>query len=1334
MDKITPSPSSHGDEIHAPATNPNNSTPLSALAISRRLSQSQLVPNNRVSADLQSDSNAQQPIFSSSTTVTDVQSTSAIDIARRFKHKLLLTDDEESHELHTPEKIQSTNSNDSSSSPYQTNTSDSDNSPYSSSEGNETEASFDLFPFSIEITKPSLTDSHTPTNTSRKDSIELTEIQLDTLSSEVVHTRQRAQQNKISTPLEIFLQQMNISLDAFEQSELAMLEVILAPKTWKQKLPSYLRLPLTSDLIAKVLFYMMVHKKDLASTEARSSLSEKELSAGFLRHGRAIPIPLDNKQAFIRAYQITGFSNAVSWVGGVWLLLYLSLQVNAFILAIKNGQTDYKFSDIFLEPYNLYQLFTDAGNSTKASLTNSLSSYAVWPFLIGIPLLGGIFSSWRYGKMAQQNTQNTDQAHLDLLKMEQYTSNLWLDHLRWYIPNHPMSGPLNRLRMNLLFNANESIERRSQAFDALTRFLAKAKGHTQLRAREVMAALAFSISPADLIKAKQIFPDADYTQVIKTMGKAYFNLIGAAFSLKPKDNESYLDAVLRAGKTRKLSHNQQLGHAGNLLLLFILYDLYISYSDVSLSLIILKGIIKAFKNLDDMVKCKQADKVWAWRKESKTYECSVCGDEDQLAYSDIWSQESCVTAFLGRPQPAQAIVNFFNNHNLQGITSLDFSAQLNAGWTPFHNANELDTIFSIINQRTPMIVNFTFSGNGHGLLLDTFPDSSYAGAPLGRFIANAKQLKIADLSNLYLQANGTIALAPYLNQTQLTSLNLSGNILGDMGINAMIDVLPQLPLESLNLMYSENSDYTVKSLVKACLSIPSLVDVTYGASYTTDASAEWVSQLFLKPGLRSLFIYSYFYTDVAIMFYAARMAQAKNLTKFDIQYYSMTNESTIHALSDSLTQTPIQQLRMHGFSSNPTVPGLDYFFYRLKDTSINILELGGSTCPDEASTEAFSTYFPLSQVQQLSINYCTNPTLSANATAQFASGLYKSNISSLFIGSMSLSSNLDTNFQQVMLAPQLESLELTYNFFDESLIYALINQLPDSQLHTLRIYTNNGVNDNAVNKVADLLSQTKLSTIRFGGANISQLAVEHLFDKATQPGSSIKSFEIFESQLGDDGASYIASRLPSTSLNNLFLGTSKIGDRGASKIAQALVQYTRPNLLWLDLISQADFTTIEPATQLRSLNLAGNSISAIGAQAVFENLHYTNIPPSDTYLDGDNLTIAELSAISMTSSASRQATIPWPIHFSYVLLVTIPHQLLSSASQLITNREHSYGSATDSCRDIISSLLMMLLAYKLIFSPLKQKLERASRLGFFDTRTKNTPSSSEGNNNITFAH
>ena len=1127
-------------------------------------------------------------------------------------------------------------------------------------------------------------------------------------------TRQRARRDQVSKPLATFLEQMAIPVHAFDASERAMLDVILSPKTWKQKLPAYLSLPAASEVITKVLFYLSINKKDLglASPQALPGLTETELNKALRLQNHAMP--LFNQKAITRAYRIAGFSNKVSLVGNVWLLLYLSLQINAIALNV------YNLSDIFLDPYNIVKFVTDSSQSTKASLANSLSGYVVWPFLIGIPLIAGSFSSWRYGKMAQSMSEASKQADLELLK--NYTPSTASDYLRWYLPNHPLSGALTRLRLNLLYNGNESTAYRDQAFEVLMQFLAKARGHTQLSARAIMASLAFDISLQDLIKAKAIFPRADYTQTIKMIGKANFNLMGAAFLLSPQEHENPLDAFLRAGITRYLTYRQQLGHAGNLLLLFILYDFYVSYGDTSLTLIVLKGIINGIKNIEEMVKCKQDNKVWVWRKESKIYVCSACGDVLELAYQDIWTQESCVTAFLDRLQPAEKIVDFFNQHNLQDITSLDFSTQISAAGTPYHNASDLDAIFSAINKRVPLLSNFSFTANLDNIFLDVTPDSSYAGAPLGRFLANAKQLRSADFSYLCLQANGTVALASYLNQTTLTSLNYTGNLIADIGLAAITQALPQTQLKALNVKYSENSDETVQPFVDACLATPSLVDITYGASYTTDASAQWLSQLLLKPNLINFAVYSYLYTDVAIMFYAAQLAQAKNLTAFSIEYYSMLNETTIRALTDSLAQIPVQQLMIQGYSGDPTVPGLDYFFYRLKDTLINILTIGGSACIDEASSAAFATYFPQSQVQLFQVGYCYNPALSANATNQFANGLYRSNISFLLLNSMSLSNGFSGNFQQVLLAPKLETVVLTLNDIDESLNLALIDQLPASNLRTLRIFTGNGITDTVVNRTADILSQTQLNTIRFGDESITRFSIQRLFDKAIQPGSNIQSFEIYESQLGDDGASYIASRLPGTSLTTLLLGTSQIGDVGAINIAQALTRHMRSNLLWLDLVTQADPNTIEPTTQLTLLNLGSNNLSPIGARAVFDNLHYTNIPSSHTILAGNNLTLDDLSEISLTSSASRQATIPWPIQLSYMLLVTLPQQVLNSSPQLIGHKEDNNESLTDSCKDVVFSILIMFLAYKLIFSPLKEKLQRTTGFGFFDTKTNNTSS------------
>lgn len=609
---------------------------------------------------------------------------------------------------------------------------------------------------------PSTDEKRKPIPLENEGGIEIIEA---TVNNQVVSISPTESDN-ISEELALFLKQMAIHPNRLEASEIEMLEAILAPKTWKQKLPTYLRLPAASELITNILFYLAIHKDDLASPNTSSNKSTQFI------HLKGKAIPLFNEQAITRAYRIIGFSNTVSWVGSMWLLLYLSLQINAFILKMQNGESNYKPSDILFEPYNLYQIFTDTGQSTKASLVNSLSNYVVWPLLLGTPFLGGAFTSWRYGRMAQNKNEATTQA--DLTVLQNYTPSIWLDYIRWYIPNHPLSGPLNRLRMNMLFNANESINKRNQSVEVLTQLLEKAKGHTQVNVRDVLAALTFSISIKDLIKVKEIFPESDHTHIIKTIGKAYSNLTGTALSLQPQKNENHLDAFLRGIKTRYLNHHQQLGHSGKLLLLFILYDFYISYGDTSLVLIVLKGMIKAFNNLDEMIKCKKDNKIWTWRKESKTYICSVCGDEDQIAYRDIWTQESCVTAFLSRPQAAEKIVNFFSSHHLQDITAIDFSAQINAGWTAYHTTEELDIIFEALNKHLPNIYNFTFRSNDNGAMLDVYPDSSYAGAPLGRFFKNAKNLKIADLSALFLQANGTADLARVMLESGVWKNKLGG--------------------------------------------------------------------------------------------------------------------------------------------------------------------------------------------------------------------------------------------------------------------------------------------------------------------------------------------------------------------------------------------------------------------------------------------------------------------------------------------------------------------------------------------------------------------------------
>lgn len=564
-------------------------------------------------------------------------------------------------------------------------------------------------------------------------------------------------------------------------------------------------------------------------------------------------------------------------------------------------------------------------------------------------------------------------------------------------------------------------------------------------------------------------------------------------------------------------------------------------------------------------------------------------------------------------------------------------------------------------------------------------------------------------------------LAPYLPFTKLTSLNLNANIAGDLGILALAKILSQTQLTSLNVNNCESSDIAISPFVAACLATPWLVDIAFGASYTSDASAEELSKLLLQPNLKSLTVYSYLYTDLALMFYASRLHHAKNLTKFSIEYYSMTNAETIRALSDGLAETDNQELILQGYNNEATVPDLSYFFYKLKDMPTTSLQIGGSACVDEASAEAFSLYVPQSQVRKFYVLFCANPALSENATAYFANGLFQSNIRFLSLNTINLSNGFSGNFQRIILAPNLEFLELFSTNLDESVSLKIVELLPDSHINTLRMAFS-GVTNKVINQTADILSQTRLKVIRFGDYNISASSITRLFDSAILPGSSIEGFEIYGSYLGDEGASYIASRLPGTSLKYLMLQASSIGDIGAINIAEALVHSVRYNLLWLDLLLQADPIRIEPATHLTSLFLRENSITSIGASAIFKQLPYIDLPYINTdFSTNSNLTSTQLAELSMTSSASRQATIPWPVQLTFALLFTLPKQLVNSVSEHLrscvsplSDMKNNKSESTHSNIDLITSLLIMFIMYQFIHSYMKEKHTKRNQFRFFD--------------------
>ncbi|MFY7790432.1 MAG: hypothetical protein ACOVQB_05920 [Polynucleobacter sp.] len=1182
----------------------------------------------------------------------------------------------------------------------------------------------------IDFTRASLEQDHRIDVDASKHGIELTTI---VPGGHTSLTRPRETRD-ISQSLAAFLGRMGIDPDAFEASELGMLNVLFSERTWKQTLPTYVRLPSVSRVITKALFYLSIRKKDLAPLDAHSGLTLKELDQHLSLSGSALP--LHNTDAITRAYRIAGFANTISWVGGVWLMLYLSLQINAFILAA-NSQSDYSMRDIFLEPFDLSKLFTGGSQSTRASLANSVSSYYVWPFLLGLPLIAGVLSGWRYGKMAQSTSEDALREALE--QLEAYQPSLKMDYARWYLPKHPLSGPLNRVTLSMLHQHKLSSSLRQKIFSTLTQLATTAKGHTQIKARKAIAALAFDINPNDLILAKQAFPLNDYTPFIKTMGEAYSNLNGAAFSLKPNKHENHLDALLRAGNTRYISHEHQLGHAGFLMALFILYDFYVSYGDVSLSLIILRGLINAFKQIDEQRQCKQANKVWVWRKESKIYECSVCGDVLQIAYRDIWTQDTCVSAFLARTQPAQKIIDFFSSHHLQDVTHLDFSAQINTDYTVYHTANELDAIFTTLNQRVPKLYNFTFRGSNLAIIYNIIPDSSHVGAPIGRLIANATQLRLVDLSYLYLQTNGTLALLPYLPFANLTSLSLDTSRMGDDGVIALAKVLPALPqLNKLNIMDTRSTDLSAQSLVDALVAHPQLNDITFGSDFISDATGPIIAQLFLKPNLTAVFIYSGMYTDVALQDLAATLSSATSLESLSLEYWSMTDPSTILKLSDAFAKlTALKTLYFRGDSNDPTVPGMGYFFTQLPFlTQLNALSLFGSACVDEYSAADFGEFFPLSSVKNLEISYCYNLPLSVNATQQFTQGLVGSNVTNLKFYLLPLDNALTGNLHTVMQLRTLKSLELSYNNLNEAFNLALVPQLVGSSLESFSIYGtqgayDNGITDTVLQQLAVILPQTQLNSIGFGDRNLTQLGIQPLFIQATEPSAQLSSLQIVSSNLGDDGAVTLFERLKNSNnqLNLLGLSNSQLTDKSTANIANALTRYVRSQLLWLDYLLINDRSVTVPSTQLNTLNLNGNSITAAGAKEILSVIPQTNIPLANVDLSGKNLTSAEASNIAnaITSSASRTATVPWPVHLSYLLLVAMPQQLLSSSLSYISHKDADK-SADDSLKHIWIGLMFSLIAYKLFSASFKKMANvPTGRVGFFSQRPEHAATVQELN-------
>ncbi len=288
----------------------------------------------------------------------------------------------------------------------------------------------------------------------------------------------------------------------------------------------------------------------------------------------------------------------------------------------------------------------------------------------------------------------------------------------------------------------------------------------------------------------------------------------------------------------------------------------------------------------------------------------------------------------------------------------------------------------------------------------------------------------------------------------------------------------------------------------------------------------------------------------------------------------------------------------------------------------------------------------LSNTQELYLNtsMTDDNNLSLKSAQMIAQLLKHSTIKTLSLKSLNIidDTSINTALMQGFEKSNLESLDLSNNYFSDNGTLILASTLPLSKIRYLNLSNHNGkpIGDTGIIALANKLEKSKIQNldlsfnyIKNAGATalakslplsciqILDLSANSLENEATislsngLQKSSVISLNLWSNFIGSAGTIALSKALPNTNISALNLGVNYFDSEGLSALAAALPKSVVEDLNLDDTRIGDDqikyLANSLSKTQIKKLSLRSNYIKANGMKALADSLPYSKVVNMD---------------------------------------------------------------------------------------------------------------------------
>lgn len=661
----------------------------------------------------------------------------------------------------------------------------------------------------------------------------------------------------------------------------------------------------------------------------------------------------------------------------------------------------------------------------------------------------------------------------------------------------PFIGKLTQAEFEIIWSQILNIEDRKGLFNELNLLAEHSAYYPQLRALTSLANIANNISQQRLEETAIESRNKDISELAVLSDRALITLKQAA-DFKKTDIEA------NAEKKQLYLKDMIAGLYANYLLwtlgekpkksltqiywLTWLYTPYVLYSNIRFAELSLRKFSDKVKFEQARTECEASNKRWDYFDESGNYDCTVCGDWQDIPLVEAKTSQDCLSALLRAPRTSQQLLERLPRILAvkdRNITEVDLSQLLSL------SSSEWDSAISLLEQAN---LNQLVLLKVSRAIAKPIPEDKAKLSSLNRFL-NKIQLATFDVSKLNIGPDNIKIILPGLKNAKPRHIIASETALQDEGIEYLFDALPDIQPEVLiladnyfgrlgdekiagylsnntldTLVISGNLESEgIQSLAQRFSHLRKL-DISRRPLSVTAVTA--IGRGFRNSTLEEIILNDTDFDDAKIFMIAPDLKNAKSLKKITLANNYITN-SGAGKLFDDLRNSTVTEVYI---SNNLfTEPGLASIQKNLPQTQVTLLDISRI----RANSKAFNNFIEdlvytkvitlIADNNHLAdeiipglIKVYQDPRAVLRNISLAGNQLTSSGVNNFFYSakpnnmtSINLSNNLlDLTFAEsipLILNKQsnLEVLILSNNLLGEPVAYALAATIPSSRLKIL---------------------------------------------------------------------------------------------------------------------------------------------------------------------------------------------------------------------------------------------------------------------------------------------